>query len=210
MFCGPDCPYGESSCPEYLLYYHHIYIRSGAISSIIIDGYNLIGTQHRDLQKQREGLIRQLIAYRKLRGHDITIVFDGWKSGSHNQEQTITGGIRIIYSRLGDKADEVIKTMIGQVRKEWIVITSDREIMDHAWKNHSVPVPSDQFLRLLEQSIHRNLPQPLLSKEGSMLSGHDTKCDYEPLEDDEDMPQKGNPRQPSKKEKALMRVLKKL
>jgi len=88
--------------------------------------------------------------------------------------------------------------------------------MDHAWKNSSVPVPSDQFLRLLDQSIHRNLPQPLLKaptsgpgKEGSMLSGHDAMCDYEPLDDDE-MPQKGNPRQLSKKEKALMRVLRKL
>jgi predicted RNA-binding protein with PIN domain len=161
------------------------------ISSIIIDGYNLIGIQHRDLQKQREELIQQLIAYRKLKGHEITIVFDGWKSGSHNQEQTVIGGVRVIFSRLGDKADEVIKTMIEQERKEWIVISSDREIMDHAWSCGSLPVPSDQFLRLLDQA------------------GKQTSGDYEPLDDDE-IPQKGNPRQLSKKEKALVRALKKL
>ncbi|MDP2157779.1 MAG: NYN domain-containing protein [Nitrospirota bacterium] len=164
-----------------------------AISSIIIDGYNLIGIQHRDLQKQREELIQQLIAYKKLKDHDITIIFDGWKSGGQHQEQIVTGGVRVIYSRLGDKADAVINKMIEQENKEWIVITSDREIMNHAWKNSSVPVPSDQFLRLLEQA-------------GKQPSG-----DYEPLEEDDDeMPQKGNPRQLSKKEKALIRVLNKL
>jgi predicted RNA-binding protein with PIN domain len=163
------------------------------ISSIIIDGYNLIGIQHRDLQKQREGLIQQLIAYRILKGHDITIVFDGWKSGSNHQEQTVIGGIRVIYSRLGDKADEVIKTMIEQDRKEWIVITSDREIMDHAWKNSSVPVPSDQFISRLEHA------------------GNDPGDDEEFSEDDDSVQQrKGSPRQLSKKEKALLRVLNKL
>ena len=177
-----------------------------AISSIIIDGYNLIGIQHQDLRKEREELIQQLIAYRKLKGHDITVVFDGWKSGNRQQEQAVTGGIRVIYSRLGDKADEVIKTMIEQDRKEWIVITSDREIMDHAWKYCSVPVPSDQFLGLLEHA------------------DSDLKGDDEFLEEDDSAQQlkgthpctppgrgiKGSSRQLSKKEKALLRVLNKL
>lgn len=180
-----------------------------AISSIIIDGYNLIGIQHRDLRKQREGLILQLIAYRKLKGHDITVVFDGWKSGSRHQEQTVTGGVRIMYSRLGDKADAVIKSMIGQDRQDWIVITSDREIMDHAWRSGSVPVPSDMFLGRLEKclSLSHTSPFPLFGKEevpdraGALIDDED---DYYELT------HKGNSRQLSKKEKALMRVLRKL
>jgi len=165
-----------------------------AISSIIIDGYNLIGIQHQNLRKEREELIQKLIAYRKLKGHEITVVFDGWKSGSQHQEQTVAGGVRIIYSRLGDKADRVIMKMLQEERKEWIVITSDREITDHAWKNSSVPVPSDQFMSRLEQAEADN----------------DLKGDYELLEEDDRMLQKGSPRQRSKKEKALMRVLNKL
>lgn len=82
--------------------------------------------------------------------------------------------------------------MIEQDRKEWIVISSDREIMDHAWSYGSVPVSSDQFLRLLEQA------------------GKQTAGNYEPLDNDDVMLQKGNPRQLSKKDKALMRALKKL
>jgi len=128
-----------------------------------------------------------------LKGHDITIVFDGWKSGSHHQEQTVAGGVRVIYSRLGDKADEVIKTMLEQDRKEWIVVTSDREIMDHAWKNSSVPVPSDMFMNRLEQADN-DRPAYFASLE----------------EEDTAQQQKGNPRKQSKKDKALMRVLNKL
>ena len=163
------------------------------MSSIIIDGYNLIGTQHRNLQQKREDLIRQLTAYRTLKGHDITLVFDGWKSGSRHQVQTVAGGVRVIYSRLGDKADDVIRTMIEQERKEWIVVSSDREIMDHAWKNSSVPVPSGKFMHFLEQA------------------DNDLACaDEFPEEDDSAHQQKGSPRKRSKKEKALMRVLNKL
>jgi uncharacterized protein len=165
-----------------------------AISSIIIDGYNLIGIQYQNLRKEREELIQKLITYRKLKGHEITVVFDGWKSGSQHQEQIFAGGVRIIYSRLGDKADKVIMQILQQERKEWIVITSDREIMNHAWKNSSVPVPSDQFMSRLEQAEADN----------------DLKGDYELLEEDNRMQQKGSPRQRSKKEKALLRVLHKL
>ena len=171
----------------------HLFSGDKTISSIIIDGYNLIGIHHRDLPKKREELIQKLIAYRKLKGHDMTVVFDGWKSGGHKQEEGVTGGIRVIYSRLGDKADRVIKKMIEQDRKEWIVITSDREIMAHAWSLGSVPVTSDQFMKIVEHAE-------------SITGG-----EYEPLEEDHDtLPRKGSPHQLSKKEKALSRALRKL
>ena len=121
-------------------------------------------------------------------------MFDGWKTGSHREEHSVTGGIRIIYSRLGDKADDVIRKMIVQDRKEWIVITSDREISRHAWSAGAVPVPSDLFRKRLEQS-------------GSHKSGC---CCGNPEDDDDDMPKKGNAQQPSKKDKTLSRILRKL
>jgi hypothetical protein len=128
-----------------------------------------------------------------MKGHDITVVFDGWKSGGRHQEEAVSGGVRVIYSRLGDKADKVIKDMIGQDSQEWIVITSDREIMDHAWRNGSVPVSSDQFFIRLEHT------------------DNDLTDDDEFLEEDDSVQQrKGSPWQRSKKEKALLRILKKL
>jgi len=120
-------------------------------------------------------------------------VFDGWKTGSHREEHAVTGGIRVIYSRLGDRADDVIRKIISQERKEWIVITSDREISSHAWAEGSVPVSSDDFRQRLGQNN--------VNEDEICGSPHD---------EEENRQGKGNPRQPSKKEKALMRVLRKL
>ena len=165
-----------------------------AISSIIIDGYNLIGTQHGDLRKQREELIRQLIAYRKLKGHDITVVFDGWKSGGHKEDRSVTGGVQVIYSRLGDRADQVIKDLIGRQGKEWIVVTSDRDIADYAWSHGSVPVSSGLFLdRIMEKLSHAGS----VSEQGREL----------PEEDDDRSGRKGNAHRPSKRAKAIARAV---
>jgi len=120
-------------------------------------------------------------------------VFDGWKTGSHREEHAVTGGIRVIYSRLGDRADDVIRKIVSQERKEWIVITSDREIASHAWAEGAVPVSSDEFLRRLVQDD--------VNKDEICESSNDEEGDRR---------EKGNPRQPSKKEKALIRVLRKL
>jgi predicted RNA-binding protein with PIN domain len=98
----------------------------------------------------------------------------------------------VVYSRLGEKADTLIRKIITREKKEWIVITSDREVADRAWASGSVPVPSEEFLLRMTQAAHR--PGGL----------------YEPLEEEDDAPRRGNPRQPSKKEKALIRVLGKL
>lgn len=99
----------------------------------------------------------------------------------------------MIYSRLGEKADSVIKKIISKEKKEWIVVSSDRDIMAYAWSCDSVPVPSDTFQPFLEQTS------------GSF------KGEYDFLDDDSIYEKrKGNPRQLSKKEKALARVLKKL
>jgi uncharacterized protein len=148
---------------------------------------------HGDLSAQRETLIRSLSEYGKLKGHDITVVFDGWKSGGAKEENLVMGGIKVIYSRLGEKADAVIKRIICNEKKEWVVISSDREIVVRAWSCGSVPVPSGKFWSFLERS-------------GEIVAG-----EYEPLDEDGDtVPGKGRARTPSRKEKALLRVLKKL
>lgn len=162
------------------------------ISSILIDGYNLIGTAHADLQAERNGLVSHLAAYHKTKGHDITVVFDGWRSGSHREETTTIAGVKIIYSRLGDKADLVIKRIIDAADRELIVITSDRDIMLHAWAHGCVPVQSHIF-------------EPYLNR---ISRGPDHV--EEPADEDEPEVRKGNPRTPSRREKALTRVLKKL
>lgn len=117
-----------------------------SISYIIVDGYNLTGICHRDLEAQREKLIEALIKYREKKGHSITVVFDGWKSGAATESLSGRGGIRVIYSRLGENADSVIKRIMSSERHEWIVVSSDRDIANHAWSVNSIPIPSETFL----------------------------------------------------------------
>ncbi len=166
-------------------------MREGVISYLVIDGYNLIGIHHEDLKKQREILIDSLIAYGKKKGHNITVVFDGWKTGQGQESRTVIAGVKVIYSRIGDKADDVIKRMISTERREWIVVTSDREIAGHAWRTGSIPVSSDDFLNALRTKY---------------LSDIEEEYEEEYIEPG----RKGSPRQLSKKEKAVRRALSKL
>jgi hypothetical protein len=103
----------------------------------------------------------------------------------------------VIFTRLGDTADSVIKTIISSEKKEWIVVTSDRDIAAFAWANGSVPVPSERFSGLLGPS-------------GGFAAGESGRR-YEHDDDGEvQVKGKGRQRTPSRKEKALARVLKKL
>ena len=135
-----------------------------------------------------------LIGYRKKKAHDITVVFDGWKTGEGKEHQSVIGGVRVIYSRIGENADFVIKRIISSVKREWIVITSDRDIAQHAWASGSIPVTTAAFLHAFKR------------EEISVL-------DQEVSEDEDEYTEhlrKGNSRKPSKKDKAVMRALHKL
>ncbi|ACI20260.1 MULTISPECIES: YacP-like NYN domain-containing protein [Thermodesulfovibrio] len=119
------------------------------MSKLLIDGYNLIGILHRDLKKARQQLIQTLINYHNKKGHDITVVFDGYKEGYGRETIEYQGGIRIIYSGANEKADDVIKRLLKTEKYSWIVITSDRDIEKTGWKENCVVVNSEIFSDIL-------------------------------------------------------------
>lgn len=154
------------------------------------------------MKKARDGFVDLLIDYKKIKAHDITVVFDGYKSGSATETVSVRGGVKIIYSKLGEKADNVIKRITLKDRKEWIVVSNDRDIVNHAWSVNSIPIPSERFFELI-------------SIRAGKSAGHSEETmDEFPYNDSEDDEHshilKGNPRQPSKKEKAIRRALSKL
>lgn len=120
------------------------------MSNLLIDGYNLIGIFHRDLKRARENLIARLIEFRKQKGHHITLVFDGYKNGFGTERVEIIGGVRVIYSGAGERADDVIKRILQKERKFWIVVTSDREIEREVWRLNSVAIESSLFFDILQ------------------------------------------------------------
>ncbi len=119
---------------------------------IIIDGYNLIkqsdslrGFDRISLEDGRMELIRRISLYKKSRGHKITIVFDGWMNGSIIEERNRKEGIDIIYSKKGEKADEVIKRMAKKKEEEVVVVTSDRDIAGSVSRSGCVAISSPEF-----------------------------------------------------------------
>ncbi|MEJ2323870.1 MAG: NYN domain-containing protein [Nitrospirota bacterium] len=157
----------------------------------MVDGYNVIGIQHRNIEAERERLVEALAAYRRRTGHSITVVFDAWRGGSERPTRTSSGGVSVVYSSLGETADTRIRKIISRDDVQWIVVSSDREVQAYAWREGSVPVGSEDFLRKLE---------------GGPQAG-----EFVPLEEDYGPPRrKGSPRRLSKKEKAVDRALKKL
>ena len=169
------------------------------MANIIIDGYNLIGIAHRDIEKARHDLIQKLGAYANIKQHNITVVFDGWKNGQAAETKQRMGGITVIFSRIGEKADDVIKDMLSSGTKSWISVSSDREIYDFAEKKNFVALTADQF----EEKLFLAL-EAMTQNNGK-----------EHWKDDEDRyptqtRKKGNPQKLARKEKRKIEALKKL
>ena len=119
---------------------------------IIVDGYNVIRQSkalapldRRDLAEGRQALIDMLAAYKRLKGHPITVVFDG--SGefdlydSRDQEK----GIKIRFSRQGETADAVIKRMAAHDKQKALVVSSDREVVDYCAGQGAATISAVEF-----------------------------------------------------------------
>lgn len=124
---------------------------------ILIDGYNLIRQseelrrfERTGLEAGRKHLIERLAKFKKSRGHSITVVFDGWESGPLSEERSREGSIAVIYSRRGEKADDVIKRMAAQGGKSLTIVTSDRDLAYMSGRYGATVIPSYQF----EQSMN--------------------------------------------------------
>lgn len=105
----------------------------------IIDGYNLIGRQkglRGDIESRRERLIEDLSRYQQVTGHLVIVVFDGWRTGREFEYKEDVGGVSVIFSRRGERADSVIariaREMAGEMACEMgsscVAVTSDREL----------------------------------------------------------------------------------
>ncbi len=130
---------------------------------IVIDGYNLLHVSlnlqllaAKDLEAARNRLLNRLEQYRALSHHRLTVVFDGWRSGAPMESHDRLGQVDIIYSRLGEKADEVIKRLAQTGQGAMVVVTSDRELADFVRGCGATVIPSAQFdarLRTKSQAV---------------------------------------------------------
>jgi len=119
---------------------------------LIIDGYNVIRQSlelqlldARELEAGRTALLARLAAYREQSRHKVTVVFDGWLGGGLQESRERCQGMLVIYSRRGEKADEVIKRLLAAERQRAVVVTSDREIQAWAQQVGAAWISAGQF-----------------------------------------------------------------
>ncbi len=139
---------------------------------LVIDGYNLlhvgrsrIQLSAADLQRERDRLINLLSSYRRRKPREMTVVFDGWKEGWVTETKERRKGIDLIFSKRGEKADEVIKRIVMERGAEVVVITSDQEVSRFAERMAVSVIPSEKFLEKVEQTTLRSSTEGVGSEE---------------------------------------------
>jgi predicted RNA-binding protein with PIN domain len=127
---------------------------------IVIDGYNLLkalpdcrGIEAHDPDAARGYLLVQLGRYRWLRGHQITVVFDGWIGGQPIERRSQASGVEVIYSQRGEQADAVIRRLAPQVAHQGVVVTSDRTLASHVQQAGADVIGSVEFGERLRKAL---------------------------------------------------------
>ncbi|MFH2063766.1 MAG: NYN domain-containing protein [Pseudomonadota bacterium] len=130
---------------------------------IIIDGYNLIRQSpslsvldQADLQLGREALVDMLAAYKKIKGHKITVVFDAMYANAISRHTENLKGIEVIFSRQGETADAVLKNLAGKERERALVVSSDHEILNAAESSGAATIASVEFEDRITMASYMN------------------------------------------------------
>ena len=172
---------------------------------LIIDGYNLLGVREpirADMEQERTQLIHELGRYAQRKRHQLMVVFDGWKSGDPVEGQQSMAGITVIFSKLGERADQVIQRLCVEYGTNAVVVSSDREISNYARIQGSFTISAQEFEQRLRQTSSTETRHPT----GSAAVKDDDVA--EPHSGGKQTgKKKGNPRKLPKKERLRNRRL---
>jgi len=128
---------------------------------IIIDGYNLIRqsgelsiVDRQDLQLGRESLLEMLAAYKRIKHHRITVVFDGTDAYSLFSQRDQVKGIAVLFSRKGESADTVIKRLAAKEKEQSLIVSSDREVVNFSASKGAATMSSPDFMDKLNMASY--------------------------------------------------------
>jgi predicted RNA-binding protein with PIN domain len=132
---------------------------------VIIDGYNLLALMSSSAaslhsEVARESLLRLLAGYRHRKGHPLTVVFDGWQRGQPIEGHEHRAGVQVIYSKRGEKADQVIERLARQYGAESAVVTSDHEVIRAVQAQGALVMKAAEFADKLHAQSSAEAPLP--------------------------------------------------
>lgn len=119
---------------------------------LVVDGYNVTksGYPTLPLEKQRARLLNGLSMLATHSRAEVTCVFDG-KDLDAPVPMAPPRGVRVLFSRSGETADELIRRLVRAEPegRPVVVVSTDREVADGVRKAGARPVPSSMLLRRL-------------------------------------------------------------
>ena len=137
----------------------------------------------------RDHLIAALAAYRRLKRHEITIVFDGTHRGTGSGDESFSSGIEVIFSPITVTADDIIEKMLPRLEpSSTIIVSSDHRVQNAARRYGATFVSSEDFAKRLFGASRT----------------------FSEEEDSGPKPKKGNPRKLSKENRKRRKKLERL
>ncbi|MFC5906426.1 NYN domain-containing protein [Streptacidiphilus monticola] len=120
---------------------------------LVVDGYNVTktGWPTLPLDKQRAQLLRGLGMLAAQSGAEVTCVFDGQDLDGPIPMAPPPRGVRVLFSRSGETADELIRRLVRAEPegRPVVVVSTDREVADGVKAAGARPLPSTMLLRQL-------------------------------------------------------------
>ena len=121
----------------------------------LIDGHNLIPKLglRLDSPDDEMELAAILQEFARLKRQQVEVYFDGAPIG-HAGTRSL-GTVRAHFVRLGQTADNAIRARLnkmGKSAKNWIVVSSDREVQSAARVNQAQYISSEEFVKTLREA----------------------------------------------------------
>ena len=178
--------------------------------SILIDGYNLLGALGKKKSEQptdgagtREALLQRLSLYSQSKGHPVTVVFDAWREQTGLEHHEHRTGVQVVFTKRGERADQVIQRLARQYGRTCAVVSSDLEIIQTAKAHGAFVMKSQEFQVKLEHFGDKKT----LTMKPQAISVTQGEAKIEDEKPQERPNKKGNPRKLPKAVRARKRQL---
>ena len=128
----------------------------------LIDGHNLIPKAglRLDSPDDEMELVAILQEFARLKRQQLEVYFDGAPIGYDGSRSV--GTVRVHFVRLGQTADNAIRERLNRMAKDarnWIVVSSDREVQTAARVAHAQAISSEEFVKILKAAVS-SAPKP--------------------------------------------------
>lgn len=125
----------------------------------LVDGHNLIPKAGLRLGAPDDELklVALLQDFARLKKQQVEVYFDGAPPGQAGSQKI--GSIRAHFIKAGYPADDAIRARLGKmgrIAKDWVVVSSDREVQNAARAHQAQVMRAEEFAKLLRKQRETN------------------------------------------------------